>query len=226
VKSSLVTSFERSPAFRTLAVASTYVVPDLYWLLRAYTRDCDTVLDVGCGGATSPFGVIGKRPGQRRTGADHFAPALDRSRQAGVHDDYVLADVFDEQALPDRFDCVVALDLIEHFEKPRSAQLLERLESLARRRVIVLTPNGFLPQEPFDGNESQRHLCGWSANELRARGYTVFGASGAKFIKGPYALPRWKPPLLWSVASLVTQYAAVAVPELAFHLFAVKRLDA
>lgn len=224
MKSPLVATFERSPLFRRLALASTYVVPDLYWLLRRATRDCASVLDVGCGGHTSPFAVIGKLPGQRRIGVDHFPPALERSRAANVHDAYILADVFDEQALQERFDCVVVLDLIEHFEKERGALLLDRLERIARRRVVVLTPNGFLPQEPFDGNESQRHLCGWTAAELRARGYTVYGASGAKFIKGPYALPRWRPALLWSLASLVTQYVVVALPERAFHLFAVKEL--
>ena len=197
----------------------------MHWLLRKFTRPFASVLDVGCGEDTSPFRLIEKEPHQRRTGLDHYAPALERSRAAGVHDAYILSDIFDAPELDEQFDCVVALDILEHFEKEDGLRFLRRLEQIARRRVIVLTPNGFSPSEPFDDNLSQRHLSGWAAPELRALGYRVFGANGLKVLKGDYAKPKLKPVMLWLGISMLTQYVTVVAPEAAFHLFAVKDVE-
>jgi 2-polyprenyl-3-methyl-5-hydroxy-6-metoxy-1,4-benzoquinol methylase len=208
-----------------LASITTHVVPDVHWLLRRWTREFASVLDVGCGEATSPFRLVERQPQQRRTGLDHHAPALQRSRSAGVHDDYILSDIFDAAELDKRFECVVALDVVEHFDKPNGLRFLHRLEQIASRRVIVLTPNGFQPSEPFDDNLSQRHLSGWDAAELRALGYRVFGANGLKMLKGDYAKPKLRPKMLWLGISMLTQYVTVLTPRAAFHLFAVKDID-
>lgn len=214
-----------SPSLERLAVVTTHVIPDVHWLLRRFTRGFPSVLDVGCGAETSPFRLTGRHAGQQRTGLDHYAPALEASRAAGVHDAYILSDIFAATDLDKRFDCVVALDIVEHFEKDDGLRFLARLEQIARRRVIVLTPNGFVPSEPFDDNLSQRHLSGWTAAELRALGYRVYGANGLKALKGDYAKPKLKPQMLWLGISMLTQYATVLAPEAAYHLFAVKDLD-
>ena len=214
-----------SPSLERLASITTHVVPDVHWLLRAFTRPFASVLDVGCGEETSPFRLIERRPYQRRTGLDHFAPALERSRAAGVHDAYILSDIFEAHDLDKQYECVVALDIVEHFEKDDGLRFLRRLEQIARRRVIVLTPNGFLPSEPFDENLSQHHLSGWDAPELRSLGYRVFGANGLKALKGAYAKPTLKPMMLWLGVSMLTQYVTVLAPKAAFHLFAVKDVE-
>jgi SAM-dependent methyltransferase len=214
-----------SPSLERLAKITTRVVPDVHWLLRRFTRPFASVLDVGCGEDTSPFRLVERPPRQRRTGLDHYAPALERSRAAGVHDAYILSDIFDAPELDKQFDCVVALDIVEHFEKEDGHRFLRRLEQIARRRVIVLTPNGFQPSEPFDDNLSQRHLSGWDARELSGLGYRVFGANGLKALKGDYAKPKLKPAMLWLGISMLTQYVTVLVPEVAYHLFAVKDLE-
>ena len=215
-----------SPSLERLASVATHVVPDVHWLLRRFTRPFASVLDVGCGEETSPFRLVERGPNQRRTGLDHFAPALERSSAAGVHDAYILSDIFDAaEELDKRFDCVVALDIVEHFEKEDGLRFLRRLEQIARRRVIVLTPNGFSPSEPFDDNLSQRHLSGWDAADLRDLGYRVFGANGLKALKGDHAKPKLKPMMLGHGISMLTQYLTVWAPEVAFHLFAVKDIE-
>ena len=40
------------------------------------------------------------------------------------------------------------------------------MEKVARKKVIVFTPNGFVPQRPYDGNPFQEHLSGWSVDEI------------------------------------------------------------
>jgi 2-polyprenyl-3-methyl-5-hydroxy-6-metoxy-1,4-benzoquinol methylase len=201
-----------------------YIVPDVEFLLRRGTKRFDTVLDVGCGSDGSPFGFFHTPSGQSRTGIDAFQKSLDASRAAGIHDRYILGDIFalvDNDQFP-RYDCVVALDVIEHFEKARGFEFLRVLERLAKRRVIIFTPNGFLPQDAYDGNEFQRHLSGWWPTEFRKLGYRVYGAHGLKPLRGDFAEPTIHPRKIGLLLSLASQYVTLALPQLAFHLFAVK----
>jgi hypothetical protein len=86
--------------------------------------------------------------------------------------------------IPDRsFDCVVALDLIEHLTKEDGRRLLRAMERIARRKVVIFTPQGFLPQHAVGRNEFQRHLSGWEVDEMRGMGYRVIGISGWKPLK-------------------------------------------
>jgi SAM-dependent methyltransferase len=201
-----------------------YLVPDLELLLRRGARGYTTLLDVGCGSEGSPFGYFNASPGQKRTGIDTFEKSIEASRAAGIHDSYIVGDIFalvDDDAFP-RYDCVVALDVIEHFEKERGLAFMDAIERIAAKRVIIFTPNGFLPQEPFDGNEFQRHLSGWYPDEFRNRGYRVYGAHGLKQLRGDFAEPSVKPRKIGLMLSLASQWIALAFPQLAFHLFAVK----
>lgn len=210
----------------TIARAVTYVVPDVHWLLRRSTRDAGSVLDIGCGSETSPYRFVDAPRGQKRVGVDKFEASVDKSRRAKIHDAYLVADVFDTEIEPGSYDCVTAMDVIEHFSKADGFRLLDRMEQIARRRVIVFTPNGFLPQEAFDGNEAQRHLSGWSEADFRARGYRVYGANGLKPLRGEYAYPTVKPLPLGLLLALASQPVALGIPRAAFHLFAVKDLTA
>lgn len=205
--------------------ASMYVLPDVHFLLRRELRDCATVLDVGCGSEFSPISFVPRQPGQMRIGIDAYLPSIERARSAGVHDEYIHADAIEYAEKPEnrgRFEAVVALDLIEHFEKPRSIELVEALERIASKKVILLTPNGFLPQEPYDGNEFQRHLCGWTTEEFMARGYRVLGAYGLKALRGEYARPTIRPGIVGEAIAMLSQPAAMRAPRAAFSLFAVK----
>src|SRR3954447_5663016 len=117
--------------------------------------DGASVLDVGCG-SNSPLGRFSRRPSYA-VGVDLFEPALAASRAAGIHDDYEHADVL---AIGERFDArsfdvAVAFDLIEHLDKTDGEALLRSMEQIARERVVLFTPNGFLPQDAYDHNELQ-----------------------------------------------------------------------
>jgi len=214
-----------SPFVASIMRVSMHVLPDVHFLLRRELRDCTSVLDVGCGSEFSPISFVPRIPGQTRTGIDAFLPSIERARAAGIHDEYIHADAIEYAGFGEsrgRFEAVVALDLIEHFEKPRSVELVEALEQLASKKVILLTPNGFLPQEPYDGNEFQRHLCGWTTDELEARGYRVNGAYGFKPLRGEYGRPTIRPGLLGEALAMASQPAVLRAPRHAFSLFAIK----
>ncbi len=125
---------------------------------------------------------------------------------------------------PKSFDIVVALDVIEHLAKDDGFMLLRHMEQLARQKVIIFTPTGFLHQPPSEDNPYQEHLSGWTPREMRREGFSVIGVSGWKPLRKEYAAIAFGPyPVTWRV-SLLSQPLVRRVPKLAFELFCVKQL--
>lgn len=184
-----------------------------------------SLLDVGCGERTPLADVLPRIP--YSVGVDAYLPAIEASRSAGLHTEYVHANVLalDEIFPPGSFDVVVAAEVIEHLSKADGLRLLASMARIARKRVVVVTPNGWLPQEPIDGNEYQRHLSGWEVAEMRALGYRVIGANGWRPLRGDRAHIRWRPEWLWEKVSFLTQDWVARSPRHAFHICCVKDLE-
>jgi SAM-dependent methyltransferase len=186
--------------------------------------DAQSVLDVGCGN-NSPIGRFARKP-PRAVGVDAHEPWIDESRARGIHDEYRLSDVMriGDLFTPASFDVVVACDLLEHLPADDGSRLLERMESLARERVVILTPNGWLRQEATWGNPYQVHRAGWSPADLRSRGYEVRGLHGLRLLRGERGTIRVRPRRVGEQVSRLTEPLVRRRPDLAFHLLAVKRL--
>jgi hypothetical protein len=183
---------------------------------------CDSLLDLGCG-RSSPVGSFSHRLG-RCVGIDAFEPYLRESVAAGIHSDYCCLDVMqiEQHFGPESFDCVVALDLVEHLPKADGEELLGIMERTAARKVVVFTPNGFQPQQPYDDNPLQQHLSGWKVDEMRHRGYRVIGLHGWKPLRGERGIARGHPRRIWETVALWTQPFVREHPAHAFHLLCVK----
>jgi SAM-dependent methyltransferase len=197
-------------------------LPALVGQLRAWLTGCSEVLDVGCG-KSSPLRFV--RQG-RLVGMDGFVPALDEAKKIGTHDDYVTGDVRHLGALfPKKaFDACVALDVIEHLPKDDGWRLLDAMENLARRAVVIFTPNGFVPQKSKDG-DLQEHLSGWSVQDFSQRGYQVLGMCGPKALRGEYHIIKYQPRFLWALGSVLVDYSYTRRhPETAAALLAVKKM--
>lgn len=192
-----------------------------YFLLGRELQDMVSVLDVGCG-SKSPLTKIPKT--FRSVGVDLFGKSIARSREAGIHDSYVESDVrkINKKFTSKSFDAVIALDLIEHLTKKEGFKLLVDMEKIARKKVIVMTPNGFYKQEPYEKNPYQIHKSGWETEDFSRLGYTVYGIRGLKQLRGEYATIRWKPWFLWGTISALSQYILIKVPSMSHQLFAVK----
>jgi SAM-dependent methyltransferase len=198
-------------------------LPALVAELRVHFRECQSILDVGCG-TGSPLRFV---PTARLTGLDGFAPALAEAQASGTHDEYLTGDVRNLAKLfPDRkFDGCVALDVIEHLPKEDGWHLMEDMEKLARHAVMLFTPNGFMPQHSKDG-DLQEHLSGWSVQDFEQRGYQVLGMCGPKSLRGEYHVIKYRPRFLWALASLLVDYSYTRNhPETAAALLAIKRLS-
>jgi hypothetical protein len=131
-----------------------------------------------------------------------------------------IADYFE----PGSFDCVLASDLIEHLEKEDGLKLMRSMELIARKKVIIFTPNGFLPQSAYEGNDYQIHRSGWEIEEMQSFGYRITGINGWKPLRGELAAPRFYPKPLWARISLLTQPFTTRNPHHAFQMLCVKDL--
>ena len=206
-----------------LTARNRWLAPGIVRLEQA-VGDADSLLEVGCGDS-SPLAWFERKPAVT-IGVDLFEPALRRSREAGIHTEYRRLDVLDigEHFPPSSVDAVVAFDLIEHLTERDGLRLLDQMQRIARKRVVVFTPNSWLEQGEYGGNPWQAHRSGWTTTRMRELGYTVRGMSGLRWLRGEYATPRWRPQGFWKLVSAATQPLVYRRPRLAFHILCVRAM--
>lgn len=131
-----------------------------------------SVLDVACGLSLKSKFI----PAQIRVGVDIYRPYFEHI-EADVPYVVVCHDVryLDRIFLPNSFDLVIALDIVEHLEKEESLAMIAQCEQIARRGVIIETPRGFIPTDlditGHGGHDVQTHRCGWEPEEFEELGY-------------------------------------------------------
>ncbi len=140
-----------------------------------------TVLDLGCGDGTATQNLAFPKNFQV-TGVDIFRPYLKLARKKKIYKKLINADVarFSSKT---KYDIVMALHILEHFDKKAGVKLLMKMEKLAKKRVVVVMPVGFLPQSEYDKNPHQLHKSSWMPKEMVKRGYKV-RAQGLKILWG------------------------------------------
>ena len=186
--------------------------------------DCKTILDVGCGDI-SPLRLL--RGEYKLTGVDGYKPAIEASRKKGIHNEYKALDIKDlnKYFKNKSFDAVVALDVIEHLKKEEGYKFLNDLERIAKKRVILVTPNGFVDQHN-NTNNLQEHLSGWSPNDFEKLGYKVYGIYGAKFLRKEEGSLALEPKAIWGIISEITHYLITKhYPSWSFSQMAIKKIS-
>lgn len=168
--------------------------------VEKHLEDCKTILDVGCGDNSS-VGLLEKK--YTSVGIDGYKPAIENSKKKKIHSDYIFGDIRKLNSLirAKSFDAVMALDVIEHLKKDDGYRLLDNMERAARKKVILVTPNGFIPQYNKH-NKLQAHLSGWTVEDFKNKGYHVEGIYGTKLcnvLRTEEAELRWKPWILWAL---------------------------
>lgn len=135
----------------------------------------ESILDVACGLSLKSKYI----PAQIRVGVDIY-PEYFKHIEAEVPYVVVKHDVRDLLLIfePKSFDLVIACDIIEHLEKEEALKMIAACEKIARKAVILETPEGFIPQNldilGHGGHEFQTHKCGWEVSELEELNYQVF----------------------------------------------------
>jgi ubiquinone/menaquinone biosynthesis C-methylase UbiE len=140
------------------------------------------MLDIGCGKGKWGFlarlnaQFLVKEPPEKIVGCDIFLPYLRFVNSlAGVYNAVVLCDA---RFLPFKgkvFDVVIVAELLEHLTKEDGKKVFTESERVSKRRIIVTTPQYPLPQTTLDGNIHQKHITRYTADELKKRGFKVYG---------------------------------------------------
>jgi SAM-dependent methyltransferase len=192
--------------------------------LRKALMGCESVLDIGCG-ATPTMRQLGI---SRIAGLEGYRPSFEEARRRNTHDELVFGDVRDlsKHFRSGQFDGCVALDLIEHLSKQDGLKLIQEMEKVARKRIVLFTPSGFLPQKQAANDDLEEHLSGWETHEMRRLGFDVIGLLGPKRLRGEYHVIKGRPRIFWSVVSLLEHFLWTrSHPSQAAAILCVKRIS-
>lgn len=188
--------------------------------LKNELRSCQTLVELGCG-TKSPVAECIKNI--FTVGIDGHLHSLLENKRSGYFKDYVLADLNYLPLKPNSFDCVAAFDVIEHFTKNQAKMLIENMEKISKKKIVLLTPNGFNPKSHLeDDSPLQIHRCSWTKEEISKRGYEVFGLDGARRLRGEQASATIKPPIVGSFLARISDPFVFKCPSTAFALLCIK----
>lgn len=76
-------------------------------------------------------------------------------------------------------DVISFIDGVEHMTKEAGLETLKHCKRVARKKVLVFTPEGYLRNEPHNAwgiegaDEHQTHKSGWEVSELEDLGYKL-----------------------------------------------------
>lgn len=211
------------------------LVEDIYYkYLPNYTKelakalsDCQSVLDLGCG-SNSPIKIVKKLYPNNffSVGIDIHGPSLTQSKKQKIHDRYYQMNVMDiDKHFGNKsFDCVLASDILEHLDKSDGFKLIKLMEKIASKKIIILTPNGFLAQKDAYGNPWQTHRSGYQTAEMKNLGFEVFGINGWKNLKGVRYHVTLRPKYFWLVMAICSQPFVRLNPQKAFNLLCIKNV--
>ena len=192
---------------------------------RSLDKRAGNILDIGCGKG-EPMKFINRHKRFYTVGVDVFEPYINECKRQGTHNEYVLCDI---QKLPfprKSFDIVLCMEVLEHLQREAGQKLLEAMEEIARKQVIISTPVGTYKQHTYDDNPHQEHKTIWRPAELKKLGYKVRG-HGLRNIGGREglisSLPRIIQPLGYIVWVLVGPLVHFS-PRLAGDMVCIKSL--
>lgn len=201
------------------------------YCLKKELKDCESVLDLGCGPSSS---LQYCKNIKYSIGVETFKQYFEESKKRKIHTEYIEKRV-EEVDFPEKsFDAVILIEVLEHLSEESGYAMLKKSEKWAKKKVIVSTPNGFLPQKALDNNPFQRHLSGWSVETMKKLGFRCRGLAGIKWLRQEAPLEgagddfmasiRLKPRFCWFIAATLSQLLTYRFPKNAFEVFCVKRI--
>lgn len=195
-----------------------------YGELEHAVTGCKTVVDIGCG-TDSPIQAVSDKV--KCVGIDIFRPSLEESKKKGIHNKYIHLSAFDlKKKVPDRsFDCAFACEIIEHMTKKQGHELILNMARIAKKRIIIVTPNGYVPQQSYNNNPWQKHKSGWSAEEMSKLGFRVVGLRGWKHLRGEMSYLKYRPKIFFYLLSEFSQLIVRFFPKYAYQILCIKDIS-
>lgn len=136
-------------------------------------------LDVGCG--AGKWGYLLKKyrwtdGPVHVTGLDAFEPHITSLRNEKVYDELVHSSAI-PLPFPDKsFDSAIAVEILEHLERPDGLRLISELQRVCRQSFVVSTPNFHWLREGketrYGFSEYEAHRYNFLYPEFRTLGFT------------------------------------------------------
>jgi len=146
------------------------------WTLIREASLYNSVLDIGCGTGRA----IKRIKSKTRIGLDVCQAAIDVANENNNGVEFKCANLVDLKKFcsPNSIECIIGVDIIEHFFKLDALQLISECEEIATKCLIFFVPVGNHPQTKDDrgfGNDYfQTHRSTWYPVDMEELGYTVF----------------------------------------------------
>jgi len=195
------------------------------FLRRNLLKEVRTILDIGCGKGGSLFFIPAHK--YLITGIDIYLPYLKYCVKEELYNNCILCDANYLPFKTKSFDVVLLLSVLEHLTKDEGIRLLRTTQDIARKQVILITPNGMTVQEEHHGNPFQKHRSGWTPDEFKRLGYKV-KVYGFRFAKGLRAVNPVKAfvfLLLRAFIYFITALIVVIFPTLGGGIVAIKEFQ-
>jgi hypothetical protein len=192
------------------------------WLKRDLAN-CESILELGCG-SNSPILQIGYGP--KTDAIDIWPPYIFAHNQKKDYRNCTLCNIMDYQFSEKQYDAVVITDVMEHLDKDMviGTGLFGKMELLAKKKVIIFAPNGYIDNDEVDGDPYQKHISAWQPSDYTSHGYKVKGATSIKWILGKAAMPKYHPYSIFAIIAMLSQPFIFNRPNIAWHSYAVKEV--
>lgn len=204
----------------------------LDYCLRKELKNCKSVLDLGCG-PSSPLRYC--KNINYSVGVESFQPYLEESKKKKIHSKYINKKIEDVDFPENSFDAVIMIEVLEHLREDVGLEILKKIEKWAKKKIIISSPNGFIPQKEVDNNFLQKHLSGWDYKKMKNLGFKIKGLAGLKYLRregqggsmedNMINSVYFRPKHFWFVIATLSQIFTYFFPAIAFELFSVKKIN-
>lgn len=150
-----------------------WIVAQIDPICRVIDKSSGSILDVACGDGFQMRLIRSIWSPKYAVGVDLFKKYIVNAKRLKLHDRYAFSDVRKLKFPTKSFDIVLASQIIEHLPKKDGRKFIKDLEKIAKRQVIIATPNGPMYHPAVDNNNLQLHLSHYYPEEFEKLGYKI-----------------------------------------------------
>lgn len=197
------------------------------WIIDS---SCKGILDLGCGQGLQMKTIKLRHRQTYSVGVDLFKPYIDKGKKEKIHNKYIFGDIRKISFKDKSFDVVMACQVLEHLSRKDAFALLNRMEKIAKKLVIISTPIGRVSYHTDDGNKLQKHKSFFYPDEFRKLGYRIIKVGGKQLFSEESGLihkvkPSFLRKFIFVLDIFLTPYYLIAQSRVNYYFFAFKKME-
>lgn len=163
-------SYTAKKLFNKFKLLIMTITDPLPWVVDRSSR---SILDLGCGQGKVMTMINLLKKFDKIVGLDLYKPYIKQAQKLNLYNKCLHLDVRKVKFASSSFDIVLASHVLEHLPKQDAWKLVNKMEKIAKREVIIATPIGKIYQPMFDENILQEHKSYFYPKEFEKRGYKI-----------------------------------------------------